>query len=663
MSDPSEPVATVNAPMGMTVSAVATDSTTAAKAVAQALAVDQQAPSASADLIKAWPIPSWCAVPGEHTPRRVLRLRDMDGASHGRAFDLSGKAFFVGRHFDSDIQAAPKAESVSRRHAVVLRNAEGCTFVVDLWSTNGTFLGGEKIEPGVVTDWCDGEALCFGGAAASCDCEEATLVKVVGEPRRSLCMQDLSRSTGSVGGAKRSRDDLLGAPRAAATAFRKGSADARRKTIAGRRLSGSRDKASVAAVTVDAPPGSGLDETSPGSAAIPSDASEVGASEASSSAAASTTAPTAVVPLDCGCRAAIDTPTADCRDFAATKRRRLTRDWSRHVSSLPSQSMASASDSEHSAISQGGQLAGGVGATQGASPPKAATPSPPKVGAGSRGGNARNGRGAANGCSGGGSTASTEPAEAAAIANAASSGGGSAGRSSSSSTGKTTQKCDKCDGPHETDGCPHFKKPRDVHKDAWANYGAKSPQHMGSSGGNYVLRNAQMVKQAGDGSCLYHSLCFGLQHAGLEALRGALIKTRTARQKKLSADAAVKNPKTPQKKSTTGSQAAVTLRRELARFVKNNPQLKIAGDTLEEWVRWDANTSCNAYARRMAVGGWGGGIELAACSRLKRVNVHVYEQGKNRQYKRISCFNCPKVKRTIHVLYRGRMHYDALVAS
>ena len=30
--------------------------------------------------------------------------------------------------------------------------------------------------------------------------------------------------------------------------------------------------------------------------------------------------------------------------------------------------------------------------------------------------------------------------------------------------------CDKCDGPHATDDCPHFKKPRDDHKDAYENY-------------------------------------------------------------------------------------------------------------------------------------------------------------------------------------------------
>lgn len=48
----------------------------------------------------------------------------------------------------------------------------------------------------------------------------------------------------------------------------------------------------------------------------------------------------------------------------------------------------------------------------------------------------------------------------------------------------------------------------------------------------------------------------------------------------------------------------------------------------------------------------------------KKVNVHVYE--KNRRgpgYRRISCFDCPKAARTIHVLYQGGVHYDALVPA
>jgi len=205
--------------------------------------------------------------------------------------------------------------------------------------------------------------------------------------------------------------------------------------------------------------------------------------------------------------------------------------------------------------------------------------------------------------------------------------------------------CDKCDGPHETNACPHFKKPRETHKDAWAGYGSKGKfSPMGTKGVKFVLKGARLVRQPGDGSCLFHSLCCGLGSG----------KACKASKASSGSSPKVRKP------------SAAALRKEIAQFVSQHPQLKIAGDTLEDWVRWDARVSYKAYARRMAIGGWGGGIEMAVCARLKQVNVHVYETQKQGQFQRISCFNFPKEpkkKRTIHVLYQGRMHYDALVVD
>jgi hypothetical protein len=195
-----------------------------------------------------------------------------------------------------------------------------------------------------------------------------------------------------------------------------------------------------------------------------------------------------------------------------------------------------------------------------------------------------------------------------------------------SSGGSASSTCDKCDGRHSTDQCPHFRGIREKHKDAWVNYGCGKkggPHQMGGSGGDFVLRSARVIRQPGDGSCLFHSLNYGLGGGG-----------------------------------TAGG-----LRREIAEFLQHNPGLQIAGDTLEEWVRWDSNNSVRDYARRIAVSGWGGGIEMACCALMKNVNVHVYETSRSfgaSEYKRISCFDSPNATKTIHVLYQGGVHYDAL---
>jgi hypothetical protein len=57
---------------------------------------------------------------------------------------------------------------------------------------------------------------------------------------------------------------------------------------------------------------------------------------------------------------------------------------------------------------------------------------------------------------------------------------------------------------------------------------------------------------------------------------------------------------------------------------------------------------------------WGGGIEMAALTRMKNVNVHVYEKC-DEGFRRISNFDSPNATKTISVLYKGRMHYEGLV--
>jgi hypothetical protein len=155
---------------------------------------------------------------------------------------------------------------------------------------------------------------------------------------------------------------------------------------------------------------------------------------------------------------------------------------------------------------------------------------------------------------------------------------------------------------------------------------------MGGAGGNFTLHAARVIRQPGDGNCLYHALAHGL---GSGTSAGAL-------------------------------------RRELAEWVKGHPTERIADTPLSDWVLWDSGECAQEYARRMARSGWGGGIEMAACARLRRVNIHVYERKGGSSmgtFKRISCFDVPRTggvraggtpARTLHVLYCGGVHYDAL---
>ena len=181
-------------------------------------------------------------------------------------------------------------------------------------------------------------------------------------------------------------------------------------------------------------------------------------------------------------------------------------------------------------------------------------------------------------------------------------------------------KCDKCDGPHATEDCPFFKGERDDHPDARN----RAPHEgLGSDGGRAVLRQARVVRQPGDGSCLFHSLAHGL--------RDARVADYDHRR----------------------------LRQALMDWLARHEDLKIADTPVRDWVLWDANQAVPAYVGRMRVGGWGGGIEMAAFSELKGCNVEVYEQC-SAGFKRISLFEKSGAARTVRVCYRGGVHYDAL---
>jgi hypothetical protein len=201
--------------------------------------------------------------------------------------------------------------------------------------------------------------------------------------------------------------------------------------------------------------------------------------------------------------------------------------------------------------------------------------------------------------------------------------------SNTATSSRTTEKavvggkvcCDKCDGNHETDNCPYYKKKREDHPNAQKRDGK---QIGGTSWlpGSYIS-NGRVVRQPGDGSCLFHSLSYGLG-SGYSATR---------------------------------------LRQDICSFIAANPSLLISETPLKDWVKWDSGSSVQDYCRRMSAGSWGGGIEMACLSQMKQVNVHVYERS-GMGYKRISAFDYPintECKPIIRVLYCGGVHYGKFV--
>jgi len=178
--------------------------------------------------------------------------------------------------------------------------------------------------------------------------------------------------------------------------------------------------------------------------------------------------------------------------------------------------------------------------------------------------------------------------------------------------------CDKCDGPHHEDDCPFFKgRKRVKHHDAWDRYG-KNGEAEDISERPSIVQSAKVIPQPGDGSCLFHSLSYGLKNVSATQLRAAI-----------------------------------------ASFIAENPEATVASNPIKDWVLWDSGMDVASYAKTMRTGSrWGGAVELAVCAQLHKVSIHVYEKS-SKGFLRISTFG--DGGRVVDLCYGGRVHYDALL--
>eukprot|EP00438_Fugacium_kawagutii_P001326 Skav226310 [mRNA] locus=scaffold3301:540555:563104:- [translate_table: standard] len=175
---------------------------------------------------------------------------------------------------------------------------------------------------------------------------------------------------------------------------------------------------------------------------------------------------------------------------------------------------------------------------------------------------------------------------------------------------KPTGPCDKCDGPHATDECPHFKKPRDDHKDAYENY-----QKMQKNLFSCTQRLPGLVALLGRfGSC------------------------------------------------TPEGSGASTLRAEIADYIAAHPAEEVAGNPVSDWVLWDSGEDPASYARSMRAGSrWGGAMEIALCAKLRHAFIEIFERrSSDNSFVRIASFGDSREANRVRLLYGGRIHYDAL---
>ena len=135
-------------------------------------------------------------------------------------------------------------------------------------------------------------------------------------------------------------------------------------------------------------------------------------------------------------------------------------------------------------------------------------------------------------------------------------------------------KCHRCgEWGHTGENCPHFKRERSNHTDAWTHFD-NTPLREADDGSHWILRDAVELKQPGDGHCLFHSLAVGMR----------------------SFDVDISGP---------------ALRTELAQWLQAHATVTVAGNTFAEWIFHDTSLSLEEYCTDMQCTiQWGGAIEL-----------------------------------------------------
>jgi len=100
-----------------------------------------------------------------------FNLSIMIGKGKGKSFKLEpGKEYIVGRHSGNDIKI--EDDNISRKHFKVQVKTNRY-FITDLYSKNGTFVGGKDLSPGIETEVREGVPIVIGmtilGLGAICE--------------------------------------------------------------------------------------------------------------------------------------------------------------------------------------------------------------------------------------------------------------------------------------------------------------------------------------------------------------------------------------------------------------------------------------------------------------------------------------------------------------
>ncbi len=88
-----------------------------------------------------------------------MHLKVVGGGHDGKLIAVNADKFLIGR--SEECQLRPKSESISRRHAAIIRK-DGRILLIDLKSRNGTHVNDQKLDPSKAKVLKDGDVIRVG---------------------------------------------------------------------------------------------------------------------------------------------------------------------------------------------------------------------------------------------------------------------------------------------------------------------------------------------------------------------------------------------------------------------------------------------------------------------------------------------------------------------
>ena len=154
-----------------------------------------------------------------------------------------------------------------------------------------------------------------------------------------------------------------------------------------------------------------------------------------------------------------------------------------------------------------------------------------------------------------------------------------------------------------------------------------------------ILRDARVVPQRGDNSCLFHSLSFCLSYDGIVP-------------------------------SIHDDMSGFRLREQICSYIRDNEDviISISPDeqrTLSEAVGMDGFTCLSYCAKMLNRMEWGSVIEIATTAEMFLIGIRIYVPVSRKRYFTLlgsyRCIGFDSNSSEIFLLYTGFNHYDALV--